>query len=498
MNSQLSELKLPVMEFGAALKDILGRKKISASELARMMAYKSRNSIFRILDEEGGHSARQAFFDRLIKEDPLGLDDEERAQLQQALEISRVGRTTFFSNRAMRELLVNAKENDTLERTRTYSREGEESRPVDVRTAQCREIHLYMMGCCSRGVFSGIKELLDSRQENCVVSVTHFVYTGSEEIIRNVSAIQPLLYTEYYKAYCVEPGTFSQEREWLYRTNVIFARIMDKNGSWYCRQLLLVDPDRFMMFERREDGSGALLEQVLREDIGKMPLLKKGYFVQGADYAAYTKECFALEQGRAIYTIRLDVPINYVSTDILLACFDDDVRSGRLNVWAGMPEMIDELARLHRLREANLFGKHKSTHTIFSREAMEQFARTGRQTDHFFALRPYRAEERAQILLRLREQAEHNPYFNVYFFKEGFESPQMEIGLYEGIGTLLNKPFTDYDLSGNHTETLITQKEFCECYKQYFVQDLLARQVVSQEETPRILDELIEIAKRSE
>ena len=91
-----------------------------------------------------------------------------------------------------------------------------------------------------------------------------------------------------------------------------------------------------------------------------------------------------------------------------------------------------------------------------------------------------------------------NVNHSIYFFKKGFEPPQMEIGLYEGIGTLLNKPFTDYDLSGNHTETLITQKEFCDSYKKYFMQDLLDKRVISQEETLKVLDELIEIAKRSE
>ena len=491
-------LRMPVIEFGACLKGILSKKRISASELARIMAYKSRNSIFRILEEEGGHSARQAFFERLIEEDPLCLDEEERADLLQALEISRVGQATFLSNRAMRELMMNAEETAQLERTRIQSREGEEQRPVDVRTAQCREIHLFVLGCCNRRIFAGLRELLETRQKNCTVSVTHILYTGGEEIIKNISAIQPLLYTEYYQAYCVEPGIFSPEREWMYRTNGIFARIMDKDGCWYNRQLLLMDPDRFMMFDRQDGSRGMLFEQVMREDIQKMPQLKKGYFVHGADYSAYTKECLALEQGRTIYMIKLDVPISYVSTDILLECFRDDVQTGRMNAWEGMSAMIDELASLHRQREENLFGKHKNTYTIFSREAMEKFAKTGTQTDHFFALRSYKPEERVKILSRIREHAEHNPYFNVYFFKEGYEPPKMEIALYEGMGTLLNKPYTNYDLSGDHTETLITQKEFCECYRNYFMQELLTKWVVSEQETLRVLDELIETARTSQ
>ena len=498
MDLYLPELRLPMKEFGVLMKEILGRKKVSASELARLMAYKSRNSIFRVLEEEGGHGTRQAFYDRLIEEDPLHLDEEERADLKQALEISRVGQATFLSNRAMRELLIDVQDRKVPDEIRIISSEGEENRNVEKSIACSEEVHLIIAGCCSREIFSALKDMLSVREENGKISVTHFIYTGGEEVIRNVSAVQPMLYKEYYKAYCVEPGMLSPEREWLYRSNFVFAHVKGADGKWYNRQLLLVDRNRFVIFDRQKSGSEVLLDTILGEDIRSMPQLKKGYFVQGADYAAYTKECMALEQGRAIYTIKLDVPINFVSTDILLACLKDDMDSGRLSSWNGLHEIAGELAKIHRMREENLFTKHRSTHTIFSREAMERFARTGTQTDHFFALRPYKPEERVQILSRLREHAEHNPHFNIYFFKENFEPPQMEIGLYEGVGTLLNKPFTHYDLSGNHTETLITQKEFCECYKEYFMHDLLEKHVLGQEETLAALDRLIGIARESE
>lgn len=498
MNTFLPPLRLPVTEFGPCLKKLLADRRVSASELARMMAYKSRNSIFRILDGEGGHGARQTFYDRLIEEDPLGLSEDERADLRQALEISRVGTKTFFSNRAMREMMMNAKENVPLEKIEILSEEGEGGAFIEESVQRCRELHLVVMGCCCRDIFASISSLLGKIKGSCKVSVTHFIYTGGEEIIKNVSAIQPMLYAECYTAYCVEPGVFSPEREALYRTNFVFIRLQDEEGIWYNRQMVMVDAKRFVMFRRRESGGEVMLAHILGEDIKKMPQLKKAYYVQDADYTAYTKSCLALEQGRAIYTIKLDIPIHYVSADILLACFDDDMQAERLNMRGGMSELVDELARLHRLREENIFRKHKSTHTIFSHEAMERFARTGTQTDHFFALRPYNPEERVQILARLRKQAEHNPYFNVYFFKDGFEAPQMEIGLYEGMGTLLNKPFTHYALSGDHTETLITQKEFCECYKKYFVHDLLDKRVIGQEKTIKVLDELIEIARNSQ
>ena len=172
MNTILPPLRMPVITFGDCLKGILGKKGVSASELARMMAYKSRNSIFRILEEEGGHSARQAFFDRLMDENPLELNEEERADLQQALEISRIGTAAFFGNRAMRELLVDAPKGHAAGKIEVFAGEEDAGRVMETRVEECRELHLVMMGCCSREVFSALRELLDRKKGKGKIKIT--------------------------------------------------------------------------------------------------------------------------------------------------------------------------------------------------------------------------------------------------------------------------------------------------------------------------------------
>ena len=51
----------PLLTFGQCLKNILGARKLSASALSRMMEQKSRNSMFRILDDTGGPAVQAAF-----------------------------------------------------------------------------------------------------------------------------------------------------------------------------------------------------------------------------------------------------------------------------------------------------------------------------------------------------------------------------------------------------------------------------------------------------
>ena len=50
----------PLLTFGQCLKNILGARKLSASALSRMMEQKSRNSMFRILDDTGGPAVQAA------------------------------------------------------------------------------------------------------------------------------------------------------------------------------------------------------------------------------------------------------------------------------------------------------------------------------------------------------------------------------------------------------------------------------------------------------
>ena len=206
------------------------------------------------------------------------------------------------------------------------------------------------------------------------------------------------------------------------------------------------------------------------------------------DYLAYTEDCRKLEQNRAIYTIKLDVPVSFVPADILVSCVSDGLLE---------KEVLEDMERIHRQRFENFLTKKKVNHTIFSREAMERFAQTGRQSDHFFALRSYTPGERVRILQNLREQEARNPYFHVHFFTDDFEPPASEMALYEGVGTLMAKPYTNYDLAGDHAETIIAQEEFCVSFRAFFLHDLLERHVLSREATLAVLDELIETAKNA-
>lgn len=486
----------PVQEFGMCLKGVLRSRKVSASELARMMAYRSRNSIFRILDETGGHNARQAFFDRLTKENPLGLSAQEHAALEQALEVSRVGRHAFLSNCAMHEMLMNEDAGGTDAKVRIEAIENNDDpyfRQALEEMAHGKKAYITITGCCDRAIFEALREWIHKTDAGCEVKVKHLIYTGAEEIVHNISAIQPLLYCDFYTAYCIDPGILSREREALYRQNCIYIQTMDAQGVWMRQTLLLIEKGMFVPMEKALSAQDDRFMRCILRDLDKMPLLKAelpdGRQVES--YLSYTESCRKLEAGRAVYTIKPDITLSCVHPDILLPCVREEF-------WQAAGEKAEEmkqaLYRIHLARWENFFGARKGNHMILSQKAMEEFAQTGRQSDHFFAIRPYTPQERVRILSQIRAQLVENPGFRVTFFREEYTPPVMEIGLYEGIGTLMTKPLTHYDLSGDHAEAVITQKEFCERYREYYIHDLLERRVISKEETLALMDRLIGMA----
>ncbi|MBR5301211.1 MAG: hypothetical protein IKU38_00060 [Clostridia bacterium] len=490
----------PVQEFGACVKDILKRKGISASELARMMAYKSRNSIFRILDEAGGHSPRQAFYDRLIGEDPLALDEEDKAALAQALEVSRVGQHAFLSNHAMRELLMDADARESGPKIRVdafNTPEDPEFKLALREIERCKVAYVTITGCCDRAIFEALRERIYKADVTCEVRVAHIMYTGEEEIVRNISAIQPLLYCDCYRVYCLKPGAFSPEREAMYRHSCIYALMQDEQGNWFRHTLLLVDKGVFAAMQRVKTRKNDRYSRYFAEDIRKMPMLKSELPTGGSveSYLEYTQSCLKMEQARAMYTIKLDPSLACIHPDILLSCVKDEF----WQMAADRAEALKaEFWRIHMGRWDNMFSRKKESRMIFSQAAMRSFAATGRLSDHFFAIRTYKPEERAAIIRNLRDQVRNNPLFHVYFFCERFEPMLTEIGLYEGLSTLMTKPYTNYDLASDHTEAIVTEKEFCERYKAFYMNDLLERHVISQEETMALLDELIDIAENAQ
>ena len=488
---------MTLMTFGQCLKQILAEKKISASALARMMELRSRNSLFRILDDTSGPAAQMTFYDQLIRKDCLTLTDEQRNMLLNALEISRLGVDCYRSNMALHRLFTEAGQPRKNEPIRVQLRDGGEASldRLMEEYASGKSLNMNITGCCDRGIFEIIATYLLTQDTRSKVSIRHYLYTGGDDIIRAVTAVQPVLYSPNYKGYCVEPGGCSAEREQIFRGNNIGIQFIDKDGREHIHILALFEHRRFLLIDRCSEDSLNVFNEMVKDGVRWMRPIKSTFalYRNPEDYQDFMEVCGKLERGRTIYIVRRDIPVAFIHPDTVLPAIEESFH------YAGyVPDDIQKkkLCDVQLGRFENFYRKSRPTHIIFSQKEMLKFAQTGEQQSCFLILRPYTPQERVSILSHIRVQAEDNPYFNVYFFKPSFQPPDTEISLYEGKGVRFSRIDTCDQPSCDYAETLITHKAFCEKYKAFFLKDLIVNQVIGREETLAFLDYLIEVAEQ--
>lgn len=492
----------PIKNFAERLRDILSEKHLSASELSRKMQFNSRNSLFRILNNEASYEKQKDFLQKLKAAEVLELSPREWDELEDGLEVSRVGVDGYVSNLAMKELVMYSNAlGDPIRMISHMAGTDQEGEFVECfrKVFKGEKTELLIVGCCDLELFKIIEQLImEAHQANKEVEITHYIEASGVELVHVIASIQPVIFADCYQAYMLEDKVMTDEIRALYRCNMMLASYIDEQGCQHFLHFMMSDYGCIHGCEYKDKVFYSYLKSVLTEHSGQMVPIKAAFMqpVSPEDYLWYTEQYGELEKDSNLYDIKGDVPINYIHPDILLG----PVREGFKESGFGQDEMQEQLiAKLYEIqyqRWQNFFEKRKVTHTIFTYESMRKFALTGLQSDHFFAMRPYTKHERKEILRFLKEQTSKNPYFTIYFFKQGLEPAQNEIGIYEGKGVLLTKAHTDYKLDDGHAEALITQSEFCLRFKEYFLKQLLVHNVTSAKETLAIMDELINLCDK--
>lgn len=483
-----------VRTLSQCLRELLARYGVSASELSRRMGYSSRNSVFRILNGESSPDKQREFLDRLVKRAALPLTEKELADLEIGLEVSREGVERYRLNRAM-DGIVLPNGHEVRELQMIHWQRGEETRERFSswlgRILACGSVQLLIVGCCERSVFAALAEQI-AKGSVRDAQITHYIDATGITLVQAIAAIRPVLYYGGYQAYMFEGGGQSR----LYECDMVLATCVDGEGRRRSMQAIMPDAGGFYCCEFEDDAPVAFLTHILTRCARAMKPIKNTFMQPASpvDYLQYTELYRQMEEDTTLYDVKCDVPINYIHPDILLGPVRDGFAQTGFGDADGREALVQAFYDVQLRRWENFFGTRKPTHTIFTYELMRDFALTGRQSDHFFAIRPYTPQERVQILRFLREQTADNPYFTVYFFRQGVTPVQDEIGLYEGKGVLLTRPYTDYRLDGEHAEALITQREFCDCFREYYQKKLLTDCVTSARETLAIMDELIALS----
>ena len=475
------------LRFGAQLQEILKAHNLPASELARRMGFKSKTSLFRILNDEASHTASANFWKDFCRQAPVSLSDEEQLLLEQALDVSHRGEEAYALDHAMGELLRPFDEQVEDIPLRCFGDAAPQVssfRELMKLYQQSPKVQFVLINCSHPVLFRLIGESFNSE----TMYVHHLMDLNGQlkDTVRSIRACLPLLAFARYTPYTV-PETL--------RSSLIFVLMRTADDQWETHYFVFDHLGELCMMASRDKEFPMFFKAAIEDPTFQRitPLKEVIAPLSGPeDYVAFTQRYYSLEKDRPLYSIKPDVPINFIHPDLLVYAAVDGFNAVGL-FSSETEELIGQLYQIQLKRWQNFFEKRKVTHVIFSKDAMIRFARTGRQTDHFFAMRPYTPKEREAILNFLWEQSTSNPYFNIYFAKDNQLILNREISCYEGAGTVFQDANTSY--ASGHQEVILTHQGFSQQFISYFMNELLPRQVLKERESQHLWDYLLSLCR---
>lgn len=481
--------------FGECLKRCLKEAGLSASEAARLVGFRSRNSMFRILSGDVSGENKLRFFEALY--DALGGEwpEERWAALQEALSVERLGPERYEANQAFRRVLSETERSIPEFTVQQPCADGSMKECSlaemleDIASSVRSEI--VITGCCDSGLALLLAEKCGAAGARGTLSVRHYIDTAEETVSQNILGILPLVSKPWYNARLVAPGSCPAEMMAIYRLHSIYVHRWNDQGQQCGLRFLRCDEKNFF-FQSWIEGACPTTTLLDRwrfhlELLKPLPNISEGPEM----FVKYTQQYGQLEDNCIILSIKPDVHFNCIPAAVLEQAILEGFEQSGMAAGPELLELIAALKTVHDSRFDNMMHKHKATHLVYSLPAMERFMRTGVLSDQFFIQRAYTVEERREIIRVMLDAMRRQPYFNVHFLKDGVPPPRYEMSFYDGRGVMLMDAYTGYELDEDHSEALITLPAFMEGFRRYFMEELLAHYVLSRSDTIRLLESLL-------
>ncbi len=486
--------------FCECLCDLMAAKKISASALTVAMGFSSKTSVARVLHGEASVAYQADFLSRLIETDALQATEEETSRLREALEVSSSGVERYLRNKAIAHLVAPGKQAGRQASISEFCDSGftklwslEELYDQLLRDAD--QVQVWMTGWGHTSLMCQLKEAIQQLNPS-QISITHYLCCQGRSFIEALASIMPVIYLKCYQPLALSNNNISSDAYPTLRVSRALLRV--KKGDEECYvELRALEDGNCEMVRFRERSMFAYLMRALERHKASFKPIKTVFDLHGDpwDYLRYTEFYLHLESGHPAYILRYDVPIMFIHPDILVNPTKEGFQASSFFSGANLDEMVTRFYGIQLLRWKAVFASDRPTHVVFSWKGMLRFARSGKASDQFFGIRPYNVTERLTILVQLRKQMIENPNFHLYFTPADSDMIRDEISYYEGMGLFLCKGDTDYRLDTEHAEALITQPDFCDTFKSYFIDKLTKTHVVPPSKALQMMDDLISAAR---
>jgi hypothetical protein len=480
--------------FGDCLKRCLQEGALSASEAARLVGFRSRNSIFRILSGEASPDIKLRFLESLYEALGSQWPEERWHMLQDALAMERMGPARFLENIAFARVLFEQEQTADCTVIKLVADDANEELPMaqvlrEIAASQKSEI--VITGCYDAALARLLAEEFGEAGDHGRLNIRHYIDVAEDAVIQNILALLPLMFRPWYNARLVEPGSCPEEMMAIYRLSALHVNRWDDQGRQHGGMFIRFDKQHFA--SRMEVRGACTAIEVLDRWRFDLELLKPLRKLDGGPevFVEYTARYGQLEENCAIYSIKPDTHFNCIPAHVLEQAILEGFEQSGMAAGPELLELIGALKAVHNARFDNMMNKRRPTHLVYSLPMMERFMRTGVLSDQFFLQRAYTVEERREIIRVLLDAMRASPWFNVHFLKPGAPELHYEISCYEGKGVMFTDAYTGYDLATDHSEALITLPAFEASFIRYFKEELLPHYVLPRAQVIQELERLL-------
>ncbi len=331
---------------GECLAAWMDEQGVSAAELAQMVGYKSKTSVLRLLKSQCNEQTMVSF----VKSLSPYLNDEWIARFQKALRVEKNGLTNQMMFDAMDECMNGTSADHEICDESLLPSSGETA---------------YVLGYPWTETFSVINGLLQKG-----FRVRHYIIRN--QIVSNAELMRGLfthVLSQRYEAVMIEEKPFGVWDLMITDSGQMFA-----NGKWFASECdLSIVPE------------------------GGIPLYHYSRLQNGNDYVAFMENAYQLESGGAAVIAKKTPGIQMIPEKITYRALAEYESLNIDPVFASLGSL-----RLLLRKRIDMFYQRETPVTIvFVQDAMEEFMRTGRTGDDFYAIRPYTMEERIEIIKAL-------------------------------------------------------------------------------------------------
>lgn len=257
----------------------------------------------------------------------LDLSADERMQLWIAAKAARFGPDTVQAYRAMWDICFPPKPEEKSLSITVHGASFFPTSPTPSSLIQyysrCRKVSMTIVGCCSLFFLSQLEPLLRKGGE-MPVTITHYLHKprkSSFEIAEQIRSIRPLFVYPNYNAFIGSQNDLSEDTLRLFESNFFLVRAVEAQGRVRLHHGILIEPGKLIITECQDQSTFSFLLHALH-CVRPKPVSVKTLFpscTTPQDYLRYTEKYLDMENGKAIYSLIPDLPINLLNPDICIA-----------------------------------------------------------------------------------------------------------------------------------------------------------------------------------